>query len=125
MSWIKSADFTEIEIIVSWFVGFPLQWRKTILGHFTLLLYRYLAPPGPSFSVIIFYDLPCNFFVRHTLLGYVKFQTSILCGLLKATTHQKLPQRTIDPLTPKATPRGYPHLRTVVKKYSCANSDFA
>ena len=44
--------------------------------------------------------LTCHFFARHTLLGYAKFQISILCGLLKATSQQNLPQRTIDPLDP-------------------------
>ena len=44
--------------------------------------------------------LTCHFFARHTLLGYAKFQISILCDLLKATSQQKLPQRIIDPLDP-------------------------
>ena len=40
-------------LVVSWFVGFPLQWRKTILGHFTLLLYRYLGPV----SLLLFFTI--------------------------------------------------------------------
>ena len=48
------------------------------------------------------------FFARNTLLGYVKFQISILCGVLKTTNHQKLTQRTIDPLDTRSHPQGVP-----------------
>ena len=52
--------------------------------------------------------LTCHFSVRHTLLVHVKFQISIVCGVLKTTNRQKLPQRTIDPLDTLSNPQGVP-----------------
>ena len=52
--------------------------------------------------------LTCNFSVRNTLLVHVKFQISILCGVLKTTNHQKLTQRTIAPLDARSHPKGVP-----------------
>ena len=44
--------------------------------------------------------LNMSFFCQAYTFGLCEI--SILCGLLKATTHQKIPQRTIDPPDPRS-----------------------
>ena len=52
----------------------------------------------------------CHFYVRHTFS-----EISILCGLLKSTTLQKLPQRTKDPLDP----HNHPQCKFKPNRYVC------
>ena len=54
------------------------------------------------------YLINMSFFCQAYIFGNGKFYNSIVYSLLKTTTNQKLPQRTIDPLDTHSHPQGVP-----------------
>ena len=74
--------------------------------------------PQNSKSTRLICVLTWKFFLSKKKMGDVKWNFSTFCGLSGTTTYQKLPQRTIDPLDPIATPRWGPNLDVLHKTKS-------